>query len=138
MRISDVQKEIIEEFNILGSIEDKLEFIMELGEDMLSLNDIFKNSINKVSGCLSTVWIRCVNKNGKLYFEGDSNTAITKGLLCLLIRIYSGRKPIDILNCELYFIEQIGPSNMLGAQRIGGYQHMINKIHDYAFKGLNK
>ncbi len=138
MGIDDVQNEIVVEFNVLDSIEDKLEFIMELGGDMPNLDDTFKNSTNKVSGCLSAVWIRCIDKNKKLYFEGDSNTIITKGLLYLLIRVYSGRKPIDILKSKLFFIKKIGLSNMLGAQRMGGYQNMINKIYDYSCESLSR
>jgi cysteine desulfuration protein SufE len=79
------------------------------------------------------VWLYPVYQDGKLYFEADSNTEITKGLVSLLVKIWSGKNPKEILDTDLYFIEKIGMSRMIGSQRSNGFTSMIKQMKMYAF-----
>src|SRR5690348_13362210 len=114
----DIQNEIIQEFQFLeGDREAMLQYLMELGEKLPPFPDTDKTEQNKIQGCMSTVWLSCKPEGDKLYFQADSNTAITKGLTSLLIRVLSGQPISTILHTDLYFLEQIGMSQLIGSQR---------------------
>ena len=87
-----------------------------------------KTEDNLIKGCQSKVWLSYKIKDSKLYFFGDSNTSITKGLLSLLIKIYSNQFPKEILNSELFFINKIGLSRFIGSRRSNGLKSMENKF----------
>ena len=131
--IDNIQDEIISEFEILG--EDKestIFYIMELGQKLPELDPDLKVAENEVKGCQSKVWLISKTEDDKLYFDADSNTEITKGLISLLIRILSGQHINDILNAELYFIDKIGMRNVIGSQRSNGFAAMIKQMKLYA------
>lgn len=131
--ITEVQDEIIEEFSILGNDHESTVFyIMELGKKLAPLNEQYKTESNLIKGCQSKVWLTADLKEDTLYFNADSNTEITKGLISLLVRILSGRKPDEILNADLYFLEKIGMHNIIGSQRSNGLTSMIKQIKLYA------
>ena len=131
--IKEVQDEIIEEFTILGNDRESTVFyIMDLGKKLDPVNDEYKTDDNLIRGCQSKVWLTAELKEDVIYFKADSNTDITKGLISLLIRILSGRKPDEILNAELYFLEKIGMHNIIGSQRSNGLASMIKQIKLYA------
>ncbi len=133
LSINEIQNQIIEEFQIFDNdIEDTLEYLMEMGNDLPKIEDIYRIEDNKIKGCLSEVWLISQKKNNRLYFKADSNTSITKGLLSLLVRIFSGQTIEEILNTELYFMKKIGLENMIGSQRTSGYINMLNQIYFYA------
>lgn len=135
--IASIQEEIISEFSLLdGDQEMTVLYIMELGQKLAPLNEAFKTEENLVKGCQSKVWLTASMKNDSVYFSADSNTAITKGLVSLLIRIFSGQKPEDILNAELNFMPKIGMERFIGTQRSNGFAAMIKqmKIYALAFK----
>jgi|TARA_B110000438_G_scaffold33857_1_gene33505 cysteine desulfuration protein SufE len=137
--INSKQKEIIEEFNILdGDFEMMLNYLMELGEKMLPIEEKYKVEENIIKGCQSKVWLIYKLENNKFVFSGDSNTAITKGLLSLLIRIFSNSTPEEIINSKLYFIKKIGLNRFIGTQRSNGLESMENKFKIFALSNISK
>ena len=124
-----IQKEIIEDFKVLdGDLEMTLNYLMELGEKLDAFNEKDKKEENIVKGCQSKVWLTYKKSEDKLFFSGDSNTAITKGLLSLLIRIFSGKSCKEILETKLSFIGDIGLNRFIGTQRSNGLESMENKF----------
>ncbi len=137
MTTEGIQDEIINEFSLLdGDMEMTVFYIMELGQKLPVMDEADKIEENIVKGCQSKVWLTAKLNDGKIFFIGDSNTAITKGLVSLLIRIFSGQSPETILNVDLYFMQKIGMERFIGTQRSNGFASMIKqmKIYALAFK----
>jgi cysteine desulfuration protein SufE len=133
MTVNQVQDEIINEFSLLdGDMEMTVFYIMELGQKMPVMNEVDKTEDNIVKGCQSKVWLTAKQSDGKIFFTGDSNTAITKGLVSLLIRIFNGQTPETILNADLYFMSKIGMERFIGTQRSNGFAAMIKQMKLYA------
>ncbi|MFY0651142.1 MAG: SufE family protein [Cyclobacteriaceae bacterium] len=131
--ISEIQEEIIEDFSMLdGDMEMAIGYLMELGEKLPEMNDAEKTETNIVKGCQSKVWLLANEENGKVHFRADSNTAITKGLVSLLVRVLSGQTPDDIMNADLFFKEKIGMNRFIGTQRSNGFAAMIKQMKNYA------
>lgn len=107
-------------------------YIMELGQKLPDMKEADKTEDNIVKGCQSKVWMVADLKDDHLYFEADSNTAITKGLVSLLVRIFNGQTPADILNADLYFMNKIGMERFIGTQRSNGFASMIKQMKLYA------
>lgn len=127
--INQIQDEIIEEFSLLeGDMEMATVYIMELGQKLPPLDEQYQIEENLVKGCQSKVWLNTELKDGKVSFQGDSNSAITKGLLSLLIRVFNHQAPIEILDADLYFIDKIGMNRFIGTQRSNGFAAMIKHI----------
>ena len=138
-KIDSKQKEIIEEFKVLdGDFEMILNYLMELGEKMLPIEEKFKIEENIIKGCQSKVWLVYTIENNRFIFLGDSNTAITKGLLSLLIRIFSNSSPEEIINSNLFFIKKIGLNRFIGTQRSNGLESMMNKFKIFALSNISK
>lgn len=134
MTINEVQDEIINEFSLLdGDMEMTILYIMELGQKLPAFNEADRIEDNEVKGCQSKVWLTARVEEDRLYFHADSNTAITKGLVSLLIRIFSGQTTTDILNADLYFMKRIGMERFIGTQRSNGFAAMIKQMKIYAF-----
>jgi cysteine desulfuration protein SufE len=133
MTINQVQDEIIEEFSLLdGDMEMTIFYIMELGQKLAPLNEADRIEENVVKGCQSKVWLTAKIENDKVVFTADSNTAITKGLVSLLIRIFNGQSPDSILSADLYFMHKIGMERFIGTQRSNGFAAMIKQMKLYA------
>jgi cysteine desulfuration protein SufE len=129
LTISAIQEEIIEEFRTLeGDRERMLTYIMDLGERIAPMNDLYKNEHNTIKGCMSKVWLTYRRQDDRLFFEGDSNTAITKGLISLLFRVLSGQKIEDIIHTSFYFVGKIGMTQLIGFQRSSGFANMVKEI----------
>ncbi|MDZ4668931.1 MAG: SufE family protein [bacterium] len=138
MTTSEIQDEIIADFSLFeDDLESKLFYLMDLGKKLPAMPPEHQNDDYIVKGCQSKVWLFPVFEDGKIYFEADSNTEITKGLVSLLVRIYSGKMPDEIMATELYFIEKIGMSRMIGSQRSNGFSSMIKQMKMYAFAKTN-
>ncbi|MFY8190529.1 MAG: SufE family protein [Bacteroidia bacterium] len=134
MTSKELQDEIIDDFSLFeDDLESKLFYLMDLGKKLPEMNAEHKSDEYIVKGCQSKVWLFPVYQDGKLYFEADSNTEITKGLVSLLVKIWSGKNPKEILDTDLYFIEKIGMSRMIGSQRSNGFTSMIKQMKMYAF-----
>ncbi len=129
MNTTLIQENIIEDFEILeDDFEMTLNYLMELGEKLDEYEEKNKIDENIVKGCQSKVWLSYDMKDGKLFFSGDSNTSITKGLLSLLIKVFSGQTPKDILDTKLFFINKTGLCRFIGTQRSNGLEAMENKF----------
>lgn len=131
--INEIQDEIIEEFAILGDdMESIIFYIMELGQQLPELPEQYKVDENIIKGCQSKVWLTTSLENDKIIFRADSNTEITKGLISMLIRVLSGQSAESIANADLYFIEKIGMSRVIGSQRSNGFAAMIRQMKLFA------
>lgn len=139
MTITQVQDEIIGEFSLLdGDMEMTVFYIMELGQKLPPMPEADKVEDNVVKGCQSKVWLMARLEDDKLYFSADSNTAITKGLVSLLTRIFNGQTPGDILQSDLYFMKKIGMERFIGTQRSNGFAAMIKQMKLYALAFKSK
>ena len=133
MNINNIQDEIISDFGLLdGDREMTVFYIMELGQKIADMPEFEKTEDNIVKGCQSKVWLAASLEDNKVYFRADSNTAITKGLVSLLLRIFNGQKPDDILKADLYFMNRIGMERFIGTQRSNGFAAMIKQMKLYA------
>ena len=132
--INTIQDTSADEFSLLdGDMEMSNFYLIELGEKLPAMSEIYRVDGNLVKGCQSKVWLFPELKDGKVYFHADSNTAITKGLVSLLVRVLSGQDPDTIVNADLYFIDQIGLNRFVGTQRSNGFSSMIKQIKLDAF-----
>lgn len=132
MNINDIQEEIIEEFEFMGDWEDKYRYIIDLGRDMEGYPEEFRDDNHKVKGCQSQVWLHAQTESDQIKFYGDSDALIPKGLISLLLRVYSDQPAQDIAQTEPYFIEKIGLSQNLTPTRTNGLHSMVKKIREYA------
>lgn len=130
--IQTIEKEIVEEFGLFDSWDDKYEYIIDLGKKLAPLPDVFKTDENKVRGCQSTVWLVADYKDGKVYFTAESDAVIVKGLISMLIRVLSGHAPDDIINAPLNFINEIGMTTHLAQTRSNGLLSMVKQMKNYA------
>lgn len=133
MSINEVQDEIISEFSLLdGDMEMTVFYIMELGQKLKDMPEDQKTEDNIVKGCQSKVWLTADLSDDRLYFQADSNTAITKGLVSLLVRIFNGQPAEAILHADLYFMHKIGMERFIGTQRSNGFASMVKQMKLYA------
>jgi cysteine desulfuration protein SufE len=131
--INVIQDDIIEKFSMLdGDMEMMIGYLMELGEKLPQMPEELKTEENIVKGCQSKVWLTAVEENGKIYFQADSNTAITKGLVSLLVNVLNAQPIDDILEADLFFIHKIGMNRFIGTQRSNGFMSMIKQFKMYA------
>ena len=134
--IDEIQDEIIDEFSLLeGDSEMTNFYIMELGEKLPPLDESLKTEDRVVKGCQAKVWLLPEQKGHRLTFAADSNSAITKGLVSLLVRIFGGQRAEDILTADLYFIDKIGMNRFIGTQRSNGFAAMIKQMKLFALVG---
>lgn len=131
--ISSIQEEIIEDFGMLDNdMEMTIGYVMELGTKLPEFPQEHQLEQNIVKGCQSKVWLHAEMQDDKVVYQADSNTAITKGLVSLLVRILSNQTPDDILNADLFFHEKIGMNRFIGTQRSNGFAAMIKQMQIYA------
>ena len=130
--IQDTEKEIVEEFSLFDSWDDKYEYIIDLGKRLEPLEDQYKVDENRVRGCQSTVWLVADHKNGKVIYKAESDAVIVKGLISLLMRVLSGHTPDEIINARLDFIQQIGMTTHLAQTRSNGLLAMVKQMKHYA------
>ena len=123
---------IIDSFSFFHSWEEKYEYLIELGREMEPLNPMFKNDAHLIHGCQSKVWLYCEEKNEKLYFYGDSDALITKGIVAIITQLYSGLSKKEIRTENKDVFEVIGLRDHLSMTRANGLNLMINKIKEFA------
>ncbi|WP_319479461.1 SufE family protein [uncultured Draconibacterium sp.] len=132
MSMEEIQQEIIEEFSMYEDWMDKYGYLIELGNDLEELDAKDKNDQNVIKGCQSRVWLVAELKDGKIYFKGESDAVIVKGLVALLLRVVSGRTPKELLETELHFIDDLGLKQHLSPTRSNGLLAMVKQIRLYA------
>src|SRR6266487_3534805 len=131
-KIEEVEKEIVEEFSLFDSWDDKYEYIIDLGKKLALLEDKYKVDENRVRGCQSTVYLVADYREGRVYYKAESDAVIVKGLISMLIRVLSGQRPDDIVNAQLNFIREIGMMTHLAQTRSNGLLAMVKQMKNYA------
>ncbi len=132
MTINALQDEVIEEFSALDDWMDKYQMLIDLGGELPALDEQKKTPGDLVEGCTRRVWVGCHCAAGGRPVEAGGDAMIVKGIVALLLRVLSGHSPAEILNSELYFIEQIGLREHLSPTRSNGLVAMVKQIMAYA------
>lgn len=132
MTISETQQEIISEFSMFEDWMDKYNYLIEMGKDMPQIDERYKTNNHLISGCQSRVWLHADLQEGKVFFTADSDAVITKGIVNLLIRVFSGHTPEEILEANTDFIDQIGLKEHLSPTRSNGLVSMVKQMKLYA------
>lgn len=130
--IQEIQNEIISEFSDLTDWEEKFQYLIELGEELPAYPEDKRSDAYIVPGCQSRVWVCPILNEDTLTFYADSDTALTKGLIAILIRVFSGHSASEIATASLGFIDEIGLSKFLSISRRNGLTSMVNKLQGYA------
>ena len=132
MTINELQDNVIEEFSAFDDWMDKYALLIDMGNNLSPLDEKYKTESNLIEGCQSRVWLQADYADGLLTFQGDSDAVIVKGIVSLLIQVLSGHTPQEILDADLYFIEQIGLKEHLSPTRSNGLLAMVKQMHLYA------
>jgi len=132
MTIKETQEEIIDEFSLFDDWMQRYEYIIDLGKNLPLIQEEFKTDDNIIKGCQSKVWLKGEQNEDKIVFTADSDAILTKGIIAILIRVFSKQKAIDILNADMDFIDEIGLKEHLSPTRANGLVSMIKNIKMYA------
>jgi cysteine desulfuration protein SufE len=132
MTLNERQDEIIEEFSIFEDWMDKYNYLIELSKDLPEIDPKYKTQQYLIEGCQSKVWLYADLEGDKVRYSADSDAIITKGIAALLIRVLDNQKPEDILNNELYFLDDIGLQQNLSPTRSNGLLAMVKQMKLYA------
>lgn len=137
--INEIQDSIIEQFSDFDDWLDRYQLLIDLGSEQKPLPEEYKNDSNLIEGCQSRVWLQADFADGKVHFRAESDALIVKGIVSLLISVYTGHTPDEILSSELYFVEAIGLKEHLSPTRSNGLVAMIKQMRLYAlaFKAKN-
>jgi cysteine desulfuration protein SufE len=132
MTIQEIQEEIVDEFSMFDDWMQRYEYIIELGKSLPLINEVYKTDENLIKGCQSKVWIHGEEHNGNIVFTADSDAILTKGIIAILIRVFSNKSPQEILDANTDFIDEIGLKEHLSPTRANGLVSMIKQIKMYA------
>jgi cysteine desulfuration protein SufE len=132
MKIKEIQEEIIDEFSMFDDWMQRYEYIIDLGKKLPLIEEEFKTDDNIIKGCQSKVWLKGEQNDDKIVFTADSDAILTKGIIAILIRVFSNQKASDILNADMDFIDEIGLKEHLSPTRANGLVSMIKNIKMYA------
>lgn len=130
--IQEIQNEIVEEFAMFDDWMERYEYMIELGKTLPLIDDKYKTDEYIIKGCQSKVWVHADMEKGKVAFTADSDAIITKGIIAILIRTFSGQPPMEILDADTSFIDKIGLKEHLSPTRANGLVSMIKQIKLYA------
>jgi cysteine desulfuration protein SufE len=132
MTIEEVQNEIIDEFSMFEDWEERYQYMIDLGKDLPLIDEKYKTNDNIIKGCQSKVWVHADLDENKINFTADSDAIITKGIIAILIRVFSNQHPKDILEANTDFIDAIGLKEHLSPTRANGLVSMIKQLKLYA------
>ena len=132
MSINELQDEVIAEFSDFDDWMDRYQLLIDLGNEQEPLEEKYKTEQNLIEGCQSRVWLQADDVDGKIVFKAESDALIVKGIIALLIKVFSGHTPDEILNADLYFIDKIGLKEHLSPTRSNGLLSMVKQIRMYA------
>ncbi len=138
MTINEIQDEIIDEFTGLDDWMDRYQLLIDLGNEQEPLDEKYKIDSNLIDGCQSRVWLQADYADGVIHFHAESDALIVKGIVSLLIRVLSDHTPQEILDADLYFIDQIGLKEHLSPTRSNGLLAMVKQIRMYALAFQSK
>jgi cysteine desulfuration protein SufE len=128
MSIEETENEIVEEFEIFGDWMEKYEHIIEIGNSVPKIEEKYKDEAHEIKGCQSKVWLHSELKDGHIFYSADSDAIITKGLVGLVVRVFNGHKPEEIISADISFIDKIGLHEHLSPTRSNGLTAMIKQI----------
>ncbi|MEB8328154.1 SufE family protein [Flavobacteriaceae bacterium KMM 6897] len=132
MGIKEIQEEIVDEFSMFDDWMERYEYMIELGKSLPMIEEQYKTDDNIIKGCQSKVWVHAELQDDKLVFTADSDAIITKGIIAILIRVFSNQKPMDIMGADTQFIDDIGLKEHLSPTRANGLVSMIKQLKMYA------
>ncbi len=132
MSIQDIQNDIIEEFSMFDDWEERYQYMIDLGKTLPLIDEQYKTDEHSIKGCQSKVWVHAEMKDGKVIFTADSDAIITKGIIAILIRVFSKQSPKDIIEANTDFIDKIGLKEHLSPTRANGLVSMIKQLKMYA------
>lgn len=132
MTTQAIQEAIVDEFSMFDDWMQRYEYIIELGKSLPIIADQYKTDYNIIKGCQSKVWVHAEEEGGKIWFTADSDAILTKGIIALLIRVFSGQEPKVILETDTTFVDEIGLKEHLSPTRANGLVSMIKQIKMYA------
>lgn len=134
MSIKDIQNEIVDEFSLFDETnwDERYQYLIDLGKTLPLIDEQYKTEENTIKGCQSKVWLHAENQDGKVVFTADSDAILTKGLIAILIRSFSGHSPSEILESDTEFVDEIGLKEHLSPTRANGLVSMIKQIKMYA------
>ena len=132
MDIKNIQEEIIDEFSMFDDWDERYQYVIDLGKSLPLVDEQYKTDDNIIKGCQSRVWLHAEKKDGKIVFTADSDAILTKGIIAILIRVFSNQRPADILEADTAFIDEIGLKEHLSPTRANGLVSMIKQIKMYA------
>ena len=132
MSIKEIQDEIVDEFSMFDDWMQRYEYIIELGKNLPLIEEAAKTDDNLIKGCQSKVWLQGQQKEDKIVFTADSDAILTKGIIAILIRVFSNQSPKDIIDAEMDFIDKIGLKEHLSPTRANGLVSMIKQLKMYA------
>ena len=138
MTIKEIQEEIVDEFSMFDDWMQRYEYIIELGKSLPLIDEQYKIDENIIKGCQSKVWVHAEEKEGNVVFTADSDAILTKGIIAILIRVFSDKKPNEILEADTDFIDEIGLKEHLSPTRANGLVSMIKQIKLYALAFQSK
>lgn len=133
MLINEIQDEIIEEFTSFDDWMDRYSLLIDYGNGLETFPESDKNDQNLISGCQSRVWFTAEMKDGQIIYHGDSDAILVKGIVALLIRVLSGHTPKEIVESNLYFIDEINLREHLSPTRSNGLNAMLKKMIEFAY-----
>ena len=137
MLINDIQDEIIEEFSSFEDWMDRYSLLIDYGNGLEAFPEADKTDANLIDGCQSKVWFTAQMEEGRVIYHGDSDAILVKGIVALLIRVLSGHTPEEIVNTQLYFIDDIQLREHLSPTRSNGLNAMLRKMIEYALHLTN-
>lgn len=132
MSINNIQNEVIEEFSVFSDWLDKYEYLIELGNQLPAIDPTFKTDEYLINGCQSKVWLNADLNEGRIWYQADSDAIIVRGIVALLVKVLNGQPPKEIIDNELYFIDEIGLKQNLSPTRSNGLVAMVKKMKLYA------
>jgi cysteine desulfuration protein SufE len=132
MSIEEIQAEITEEFNGLGEWMERYNYLIDLGKNLPMIDQAFRNDDYLIRGCQSRVWLNAELAGGLIHYTADSDAIITKGIAALMVRVFTGHTPAEIISADLHFIDAIGLREHLSPTRSNGMVAMINQMRYYA------
>lgn len=132
MTIQEKQQQIIDDFEFLDDWEQKYEYLIDLGKGLKGFSEENRKEENMIKGCQSQVWLVAEKKEDKIYFQADSDGILPKGIVALLVNVYSGFTPKEILESNVDFISEIGLQEFLSPSRASGLSAMVKQIRFYA------
>lgn len=130
--IQEIQEEIIDEFSMFDDWMQRYEYMIDLGKSLPLINEQYKTDDYIIKGCQSKVWVHADMKEGAIEFTADSDAIITKGIIAILIRAFSGQSPQNIIDADTAFIDEIGLKEHLSPTRANGLVSMIKQLKLYA------